>query len=191
MVMPGESTGVPELTELHAYGRGTGPVPSRKAARWAFAQLEAHEAERLADADRGEDNGFRDLVAGYFAQVAAIEQLPDAVAEHPGHAYAQHHSGMLSVTALRALILEQLQLPELAAPRTHAYLSTACYHAIVDGRPELHRECRVACKFGEQLEPCRCPVPGCHAPEHIDGEFVRRDGTVVDGWPDGKPIGPT
>lgn len=40
MVMNGESTGVPEMAELHEFGRG-GAAVSRKAARWAFAQLQA------------------------------------------------------------------------------------------------------------------------------------------------------
>lgn len=50
-------------------------------------------------------------------------------------------------------------LEELRAERGrhHHYLSTACWHALNDPDPKLHRRCRTTCKFG--LEPCSCR---CH-----------------------------
>ncbi len=42
---------------------------------------------------------------------------------------------------------------------THHYMSTACEHALGEGKPELHASCRLSCKFAAGVEPCRCP---CH-----------------------------
>jgi len=42
--------------------------------------------------------------------------------------------------------------------RLHVYLSTACWHELNDGRPELHASCRASCKFAEgEPEYCSCP----------------------------------
>jgi hypothetical protein len=40
----------------------------------------------------------------------------------------------------------------------HEYLSTACWHELNDGRPELHGSCRASCKFAPGgPEYCVCP----------------------------------
>lgn len=38
----------------------------------------------------------------------------------------------------------------------HEYLSTACWHELNEGKPDLHGSCRASCKFGEG-EFCTCP----------------------------------
>ena len=46
------------------------------------------------------------------------------------------------------------------APWVHRYTSTACEHALHEGRPELHAECRLSCKYApDGIESCRC---SCH-----------------------------
>lgn len=45
----------------------------------------------------------------------------------------------------------------------HEYLSTACWHELNDGRPELHAKCRAICKYGDTPEMCRCR-------NHVEGE---------------------
>lgn len=45
-----------------------------------------------------------------------------------------------------------------AAVRAH-YVSSYCIHGWLDDDEEQHRSCRVWCKFGDQVEHCRCP---CH-----------------------------
>ena len=44
---------------------------------------------------------------------------------------------------------------------THRYLSTACEHAINEGRPELHTACRNSCKYATEGHPEYC-VCACH-----------------------------
>lgn len=50
----------------------------------------------------------------------------------------------------------------MTAPVRHAYLSTACWHAQNDNRPELHAGCRNSCKHALEgtTEPCICPCHG-------------------------------
>jgi hypothetical protein len=38
----------------------------------------------------------------------------------------------------------------------HVYLSTACWHALNDGDPEMHTSCRNQCKFCPAGCACRC-----------------------------------
>jgi hypothetical protein len=47
-------------------------------------------------------------------------------------------------------------------PPRHEYLSTACWHATYDGKPELHAGCRNSCKHAPEgeVEPCVCPCHG-------------------------------
>ena len=46
------------------------------------------------------------------------------------------------------------------APWVHRYTSTACEHALHEGRPELHAQCRLSCKYApDGVESCNCP---CH-----------------------------
>lgn len=48
----------------------------------------------------------------------------------------------------------------MTEPWKHHYVSTACEHAVGEGRPSLHAACRRSCKFGEDgVESCGC---GCH-----------------------------
>lgn len=48
----------------------------------------------------------------------------------------------------------------------HHYISTACEHALGEGRPELHGGCRLSCKFADDgVEPCECP---CHTGLPLD-----------------------
>lgn len=48
----------------------------------------------------------------------------------------------------------------MTEPWKHHYVSTACEHAVGEGRPNLHAACRRSCKFGEDgVESCGC---GCH-----------------------------
>lgn len=43
----------------------------------------------------------------------------------------------------------------------HEYVSTACLHAQMEGRPELHAGCRNTCKFAlGEPEYCQCPCHG-------------------------------
>jgi hypothetical protein len=44
----------------------------------------------------------------------------------------------------------------------HHYISTACQHAIGEGRVEMHAACRNSCKYSApgKSESCRCPCHG-------------------------------
>jgi hypothetical protein len=55
----------------------------------------------------------------------------------------------------------------------HHYISTACEHAVGEGKPELHASCRLSCKWAEDgQESCRCPCHFGTPPEELPPPWV-------------------
>src|SRR6478752_691302 len=96
---------------------------------------------------------YRPGIRGYFAFL----RLPDLLRDGDGIQWAQLLRRVRPSARLRQAEQERAWWAQQIKGVEHPYLSTACWHALHDGRVG-HDRCRIECKFC--AEPCGCP---CHA----------------------------